>query len=62
MMKNFMTSRALPKGKKPEGDSDRKDTTPFPREEAVLSIYDRLVPHESGYPSVPSMVRVPVHF
>jgi hypothetical protein len=40
MMKNFMTSGALSKGKKPEGDPGGKGVAPFPREEeAVMSIY-----------------------
>jgi hypothetical protein len=33
VMKNFMTSGVLAKGKKPEGDLGRKDATPFPGEE-----------------------------
>jgi hypothetical protein len=44
MMKNFMTSGALSKGKKPEGDPCM---APFPREEAVMSIYGRPIPHDS---------------
>jgi hypothetical protein len=39
MMKNFMTSGALAKGKKPEGDPGEKGATPFPGEEAVMTIY-----------------------
>jgi hypothetical protein len=37
-MKNFMTSRALTKGREPEGDPGGKGTTPFPEEEAVMVI------------------------
>jgi hypothetical protein len=40
MMKNFMTSGSLTRDKEPEGDPDRKGTTPFPREEAVMTVYD----------------------
>jgi hypothetical protein len=47
MMKNYMTSGALTNGKKPEGDPAQKVTAPFPREEAVMSIYGGPVPHES---------------
>jgi hypothetical protein len=32
MMKSFMTSGPLTKGKEPEGDLGRKGVTPFPRE------------------------------
>jgi hypothetical protein len=39
MMKNFMTSGALSKGKNPEGDLGGKGMTPFPKEEAFISIY-----------------------
>jgi hypothetical protein len=39
MMKNFMTSGVLTRGKKPEGDPGGKGTTPFPKEEAVIMIY-----------------------
>jgi hypothetical protein len=38
-MKNFMTSGALPKGKKPDGDPGRKGVAPFRREEVVMMIY-----------------------
>jgi hypothetical protein len=47
MMKNIMTSRALSKGKKPEGEPGGKAVTPFPGEEVVMSIYGGPVPHES---------------
>jgi hypothetical protein len=47
MMKNFMTSGALSKGKKHEGDPGKKGVSPFPREEAVMTIYGGPVPHES---------------
>jgi hypothetical protein len=49
MMKNYMTTRALVKGKKPKGDTPGKATVPFPGEKAVMSIYDGLVPHESQH-------------
>jgi hypothetical protein len=49
MMKNYMNLGALAKGKKHEGDLGGKATAPFPREEAVMSIYDRHVPHESRH-------------
>jgi hypothetical protein len=39
MMKNFMTSRALSKGKKPKGDPGGKDVAPFLRG-VVMMIYD----------------------
>jgi hypothetical protein len=44
MMKNFMTSGALTKGKEPEGDPSEKGVTPFPGEEAVMMI-------DGGWPS-----------
>jgi hypothetical protein len=47
MMKNFMASRALSMGKKPEGEPGGKAVTPFPGEEVVMSIYGGPVPHES---------------
>jgi hypothetical protein len=47
MMKNFMTSGALSKGKKPEGDLEERTTAPFPGEEEVMSIHGGSVPHES---------------
>jgi hypothetical protein len=40
MMKNFMTTGALTKGKEPKGDSGRKGVTPYPEEEVVMVIYD----------------------
>jgi hypothetical protein len=49
MMKNYMNLGALAKGKKHEGDLGGKATAPFPREEAVMSIYGRHVPHESRH-------------
>jgi hypothetical protein len=47
MIKNYMITEALTKGKKPKGDQAGKAIVTFPREEAVMSIYDRSVPHES---------------
>jgi hypothetical protein len=38
MMKNFMTSGALSRGKKPEGDPGRKGTAPAPEKAAVMAI------------------------
>jgi hypothetical protein len=49
MMKNYMTTWALAKGNKTEGDAVGKAVAPFPREEAVISIYGRPFPHESRY-------------
>jgi hypothetical protein len=40
MMKYFMTLGSLSQGKEPEGDPSGKGTTPFPREEAVMTVYD----------------------
>jgi hypothetical protein len=40
MMKNFMTSRAISKGNKPEGDPSGKGTASFPGEAVVMTIYD----------------------
>jgi hypothetical protein len=40
MMKKFMTSGALAKGKKPEEDPGEKGMKPFPMEEVVMTIYD----------------------
>jgi hypothetical protein len=39
MMKNFVTSGALSKGKKTEGDQGGRGATPFLGEEVVLMIY-----------------------
>jgi hypothetical protein len=39
MMKNFMTTGALTKGKEPKGDPGGKSVTPYPEEEAVMVIY-----------------------
>jgi hypothetical protein len=39
MMKGFMTSGALSKGKEPEGDPGEKGMMPFPGEEVVMMIY-----------------------
>jgi hypothetical protein len=40
MMKNFMTSGALSRGKKFEGDPGGKGTTPAPKKTAVMAISD----------------------
>jgi hypothetical protein len=39
MMKNYMTTGALAKGKKPRDDAAGKATAPLPGEKAVMSIY-----------------------
>jgi hypothetical protein len=47
MMKNYMTIGALAKGKKLMDGAARNAAAPFPREKAIMSIYDEPVPHES---------------
>jgi hypothetical protein len=47
MMKNYMTTGTFARGKKLEGDSMGKVVTPFPKENAVMSIYGGPAPHES---------------
>jgi hypothetical protein len=42
MMKNFMTSGSLIRDKEPKGDPGGKGVMPFPREEAVMTVYDGL--------------------
>jgi hypothetical protein len=49
MMKNYMTTGTLTKGKKPKDGAAGKATTPFPGEKAVMSIYGKPVPHESRH-------------
>jgi hypothetical protein len=49
MMKNYMTTGALAKGKKPRDDAAGKATAPLPGEKAVMSIYGGPVPHESRH-------------
>jgi hypothetical protein len=49
MMKNYMTTGAFAKGKKPEDDSTGKAAAPFPEEKAVRSIYGGPAPHESRH-------------
>jgi hypothetical protein len=44
MMKNYMTTGALTKGKKPEDDAAQKATASFPGEKAVMSIYGGHIP------------------
>jgi hypothetical protein len=39
MMKNFLTSGSLSKGRKPEGDQSMKDTAPIPEEVAVMTVF-----------------------
>jgi hypothetical protein len=40
MMKIFMTTGSLTRGKEPEGDSSEKGMTPIPGEEVVMTVYD----------------------
>jgi hypothetical protein len=40
MMKNFMTSGALSKGKKPKGDPGKKGATSVLDEAAIMTIFD----------------------
>jgi hypothetical protein len=40
MMKNFMTSGALSKGKKPKGDPGEKGATSVLDEAAIMTIFD----------------------
>jgi hypothetical protein len=47
MMKIDITMWIFARRKKHEGYSMGKDTAPFPKEKAVMSIYDGLTPHES---------------
>jgi hypothetical protein len=49
MMKNYMTSGALSKGKKSEVNPGAKAATSFPGEEAVMLICGGPVPHESWH-------------
>jgi hypothetical protein len=39
MMKNFMTSGALSKGREPEGNPGGKDATPIPREAMIMTTF-----------------------
>jgi hypothetical protein len=41
MMKNFVSSGSLTRDKDPEEDLSDRDTTPFPREDVVMTAYDR---------------------
>jgi hypothetical protein len=47
MMKNYMTTGSLTKGKKHKDDAPGKAAAPFPGEKAVMSIYDGPVPYKS---------------
>jgi hypothetical protein len=40
VIKNFKTSRAFSKGRKPGGDPGGKSVVPIPREEEVMTIFD----------------------
>jgi hypothetical protein len=40
MMRNSRTSGSLARGKEPKGDLGGKGATPFPEEEAVMTVYD----------------------
>jgi hypothetical protein len=44
MMKNYMTTGTFARSNKPEGDSTGKVATPFPEENAVMSICGRPAP------------------
>jgi hypothetical protein len=44
MMKNFMTSGSPTRGWKLEEDPGGSNTTPFPREDAVMMVYDGCPP------------------
>jgi hypothetical protein len=44
MMKNYMTTWAFTRGKKPEGDSTGKAAAPFIKEKVVMSIYSGPTP------------------
>jgi hypothetical protein len=46
MMKDFMTSGSLTQGKELEEDPGGRDTTPFPGEDAVITVYDGHPPPE----------------
>jgi hypothetical protein len=39
MMKNFMVSRSLTQDMKPEEDLGGRDAMPFPRKDAVMTVY-----------------------
>jgi hypothetical protein len=41
MMKNFMISGSLTWGMEPDEDPGGSDTMPFPKEDAVMTVYDR---------------------
>jgi hypothetical protein len=47
MMKNYMTTRTIARGKRSEDDSTGKAATPFHDEKAVMSIYGGPTSHES---------------
>jgi hypothetical protein len=49
MIKNYMTMQTFTKGKKPEGESLRKDVTPFLKEKVVMSFSSGAAPHESRH-------------
>jgi hypothetical protein len=51
MMKNYMTTGTFAKGKRPEGDSAGRATTPFPEEKVVMSIYGGPAPTSRGISS-----------
>jgi hypothetical protein len=44
MMKNFMTSGCLTRDKEPEGYPGGGGVIPFPREEAIMRVYDGCPP------------------
>jgi hypothetical protein len=49
MMKNFITSGTLTKGKEHEGDPGGNGMTPFPREKVFLTIHDGHPPESIAY-------------
>jgi hypothetical protein len=49
MIKNYMTTGALAKGKKPEDDAVGKAAAPLLEEKVVMSIYGGPIPHESRH-------------
>jgi hypothetical protein len=46
MMKNFMISGFLTRDKEPDEDPSKRDTLPFPREDAAMTVYDGHLPLE----------------
>jgi hypothetical protein len=58
LMKSFMTSRSILRGMEVDEDLDEGDSTPFPRENTVMMIYDgRPLPERHHVPD--SSLRTP---